>query len=110
MTPTPSPPGAGLLPFGAHSVRYLIDPTGAAHLVARDVLNILGLDISRNPGRWLTKVPETEKSFQTITSAQGPQRSIVISPAAAVAFDAINGANSAEQADRQGGLTADFSK
>lgn len=32
------------------------------------------------------------------------------SSAAYGAFDAINGANSAEQADRQGGLTADFSK
>ena len=86
MTPTPSPPGAGLLPFGTHSVRYLIDTTAPANPVARDVLNVLGLDISRNPGRWLTKVPEAEKSFRTILSPQGPQRSIVITPAAAIAL------------------------
>ncbi|OWK31783.1 hypothetical protein [Sphingomonas mucosissima] len=83
MTHPPAPPCSGLLPFGSYSVRYFVD-AGIMWLVARDVLNVLGLDISRNPGRWLTKTPETERGFRTVTSAQGPQRSIVITLAAAI--------------------------
>ncbi len=84
---SPLSPGGGLLPFAGYSIRYLIDETtGATWLAARDVLNILRLDISRNPGRHLTNTPEVEKSFRTLLSAQGPQRSIVITPAAAIAL------------------------
>jgi len=83
----PASPGGGLLPFAGYSVRYLVDETtGATWLAARDVLNVLRLDISRNPGRHLTKTPEADKSFRTLLSAQGPQRSIVITPAAAIAL------------------------
>jgi prophage antirepressor-like protein len=86
MTHTPSPPWSGLLPFGSYSVRYILDPDSTAWLVARDVLRVLAKDISRNPGRHLTRVAEHDRSYRTILSAQGPQRSIVISPAAAVAL------------------------
>lgn len=85
MTYTPSPPASGLLPFGGQSVRYLLE-NGDAWLVARDILNCLGLDTSRNPGRWLGKTPEADRGFRTVLSAQGPQRSIVINLPAAIAL------------------------
>lgn len=86
MTQTASPSGAGLLPYPGSSVRYLTDADAKTWLVARDFLSILKLDVSRSPGRWLTKVGDADKEFRTVQSPQGPQRSIVLSIPGALAL------------------------
>jgi prophage antirepressor-like protein len=85
MRTTPKAPACGLLPFGEHSVRYILENDSTPWLVARDVLSLLRLDITRNPGRFLSKLPATDKAYQEVQSAQGPQRTLVVSVRGALA-------------------------
>jgi prophage antirepressor-like protein len=85
MRTPPKAPACGLLPFGEHSVRYILETDSTPWLIARDVLALLRLDITRNPGRWLSKLPAAEKSYQEVQSPQGPQRTLVVSVRGALA-------------------------
>lgn len=64
----------------------MIDEDGSAWLIARDILAILNLDVSRNPGRWLSRTPDADKAFRNVRSVQGTQRSLVVSVPGAVAL------------------------
>ncbi len=87
MSTTHALPGSsGVLPFPGFSVRYLIDPSGAAWLVARDVLAILNLDPSKHLGRWLSRTPDYDRTFRDVPSISGTQRYSVISIPGAVAL------------------------
>ena len=87
MTSTPALPGSnGVLPFPGFSVRYLIDPSGAAWLVARDILTILNLDVSKHLGRWLSRTPDYDRTFRDFPSVSGTQRYSVISIPGALAL------------------------
>lgn len=87
MTSTNALPGSsGVLPFPGFSVRFTVDPDGAAWLVSRDILTILDLDVSKHPGRHLVKTPATDRAFRDIQSISGTQRYSVISIPAALAL------------------------
>jgi prophage antirepressor-like protein len=83
MSYSPSPPCSGVLSFRGLSV---IETGGHPWLIARDVLSILGLDVSRSPGRFLASLPEADRPLLAVTTSHGLQRTRVISPAAAVAL------------------------
>lgn len=74
-----------MLPYPGFRLRFLTDENGT-WLVARDLLAILQLDVSRSPGRWLANTPEADKDFRTVQTPQGPQRSLVISIPGALAL------------------------
>ncbi|MBB3692451.1 hypothetical protein [Sphingomonas sp. BK580] len=75
-----------MLPFPGYSVRYTVDPDGTAWLVARDVLAILDLDVSKHPGRWLNRTPDAERAYRHVPSVSGTQRYSVVSIPAALAL------------------------
>ena len=86
MSHLPKPPCAGLLSFRGFTVRYVIEEDGQAWLVARDILNLLGLDMSRSPGRCLASLPEADRPLHPVETSHGFQKARMVSPAGAIAL------------------------